>query len=191
MKNLMYALRPLVSDFLSTIFYVVLIALHVDVRLATGVAIAVGVAQTAIMKLRGQPIPALQWAGLGLVLVFGTAAILTRDPRYLMAKPSIIYAALAVVMLKPGWMLRYMPPRGEGLVEDLMVAFGYAWAGLMALTAAANFVVAVWFTKDWPLFMAVFPIASKIVLFAVQFTIVRHIAIRRHVARATPVAQPA
>jgi intracellular septation protein A len=190
MKNLIYAARPLVSDFFSTIVYVALIAAHVDVRIATGAAILVGVGQVAAMRLRGRPIPALQWAALGLVLVFGTVSILTRDPRYLMVKPTIVYLAIAAVMLKPGWMLRYMPPRGEGLVEDLMIRFGYVWAGLMALTAAANLVVAVWFTKDWPLFMAVVPLASKLVLFAVQFTIVRQVAIRRHVARAA-LAQPA
>lgn len=184
MKNLIYAARPLVSDFLSTIFYVALIALHVDVRLATGVAIAVGVTQTAIMKLRGQSIPALQWAGLGLVLVFGTVSMLTRDPRFLMAKPTIIYLAIAATMLKRGWMVRYMPPAGEGLAEDLMVAFGYVWAGLMAFTAVSNLVVAVWFTKDWPLFMVVFPTASKVLLFIVQFAVIRHVARRRHFARA-------
>lgn len=184
MKNLIYAARPLVSDFLSTIFYVALIALHVDVRIATGVAIAVGVTQTAIMKLRGQSIPALQWAGLGLVLVFGTVSMVTRDPRFLMAKPTIIYLAIAATMLKRGWMVRYMPPAGEGLAEDLMVAFGYVWAGLMAFTAVSNLVVAVWFTKDWPLFMVVFPTASKVLLFIVQFAVIRHVARRRHFARA-------
>lgn len=190
MKNLIYAARPLVSDFLSTIFYVALIALHVDVRLATGVAIAVGVTQTVVMKLRGQPIPALQWAGLGLVLVFGTVSILTRDPRFLMVKPSIIYLAIGATMLKRGWMIRYMPPQGEGLADDVMTAFGYVWAGLMALTAVLNLIVAVWFTKDWPLFAAVFPIASKVALFAVQFTVVRHVARRRHFARAAQPQQP-
>jgi hypothetical protein len=61
----------------------------------------------------------------------------------------------------------------------------------MALTAAANFVVAVWFTQDWPLFIAVFPMASKLVLFAIHFTVVRHVAIRRAFARAALTAQPA
>jgi intracellular septation protein A len=191
MKNLIYAARPLVSDFFSTLVYVALLALHVDVRLAIAGAMVVGVGQVIVMRLRGQPIPTLQWAALGLVVVFGGVSILTQDPRYLMAKPSIIYPAIAVVMLKPGWMNRYMPPDGVGLAEDLMFVFGYVWAGLMALTAVANLIVAVWFTPDWPLFAAVFPLASKVALFAVQFTIVRAVARRRHFARSALAAQPA
>ena len=49
--------------------------------------------------------------------------------------------ALLAVMLKRGWMVRYLPPIAEGRGEGLMVAFGYAWAGLMFLTAAANLVL--------------------------------------------------
>lgn len=175
MKNLAYAIRPLVNDFLSTIFFVALISAGVEVRIATACAIGFGVAHVLLLKLLKRPVAALQWAGLGLVLVFGTASILTHDPRFIMAKPTIIYLAIAAVMLKPGWMLRYMPPIARGHGEQAMVAFGYVWAGLMALTAVANLVMAVWFTPQWPLFMAVFPMASKIVLFAVQFITIRRI----------------
>jgi intracellular septation protein A len=183
MKNLAYAARPLVNDFLSTIFFLVLISAGVEVRIATACAIAFGVGHLLLLKLLGKPIALLQWAGLGLVLVFGTASILTHDPRFIMAKPTVVYLAIAAVMLKPGWMLRYMPPIAKGHAEQAMVAFGYVWAGLMALTAVSNLVMAVWFTKDWPMFMAVFPMASKIALFAVQFAVIRHIVKPKVVAQ--------
>lgn len=191
MKNLVYAARPLVNDFLSTIFFVVLIAAGVEVRIATACAIGFGIVHLAVLKALRRPIAALQWAALGLVLVFGAASILTRDPRFLMAKPTLVYLAIAAVMLKPGWMLRYMPPIARGHGDGLMIAFGYAWAGLMALTAVANLVTAVWFTKDWPLFMAVFPTASKIALFAVQYLTVRHVVRRKVMAERQGALQPA
>jgi intracellular septation protein A len=191
MKNLIYAARPLVNDFLSTIFFVVLIWAGVDVRIATGCAIGFGVVHVAVLKAMRRPIAALQWASLGLVLVFGAASLLTEDPRFLMAKPTLVYLAIAAVMLKRGWMLRYMPPVAPAHGEALMVAFGYVWAGLMALTAVANLVVAVWFTKEWPLFMAVFPTGSKIALFALQFATVRHIVRRRIMAERQGALQPA
>jgi intracellular septation protein A len=183
MKNLMYALRPLASDFLSTIVFVVLVALHVDLRIATASAIAVGLAQVAIMMALKKPVALLQWAGLGLVVVLGTVSIVTNDPRFVMVKPTIIYLAIAVVMLKRGWMLRYMPPIARGHGEAIQIRFGYVWAGLMALTAVANLVVAVYFTRFWPAFFAVVPTASKLALFAIQYLTVRHFVKRKVIAQ--------
>jgi len=182
MNNLMRAARPLANDFLSTIVFVVLVAMKVDARIATACAIAFGVGHVLYMRARRLPVAPLQWAGLALVLVFGTASLMLNDIRFLMAKPTIIYLIIAAVMLKRGWMLRYMPPIARGRSEGLMVVFGYVWAGLMMLTAAANLIMATAFTAQWPLFMAVFPMASKIVLFAVQFLTVRAYVRPRQIA---------
>lgn len=191
MKNLMYALRPLVSDFLSTFVFLGLIWAGVDIRIATASAIAFGVVQVSAMLILRRPVAVLQWAGLGLVVVLGAISIVTKDPRFIMLKPTIIYLAIGTVMLKRGWMLRYMPPRASGYAEDLMTTFGYVWAALMFVTAFANLVVAARFTHEWPLFTAVFPVPSKIALFAIQYLTVRHFARRRHMAQATLTAQAA
>ena len=169
MNGLLYAARPLVSDFFPTIVFAVLVALKVDVRVATAAALAMGIAQVGIQKLRRQKVELLQWASLGLVVVFGTLGIMTNDVRFLMAKPTIIYLAIGAVMLKRGWMLRYLPPVAGEHGKPLMVAFGYVWAALMGLTAVANLVMAVWFARYWPAFVAVVPMASKLSLFAVQY----------------------
>ncbi len=182
MNSLLYAIRPLVSDFLPTIVFALLIAFHVDVRVATGAALLVGIAQVAIKRLLRQKIELLQWASLGLVIVFGTLGIVTNDPRFLMAKPTIIYIAIGVVMLKRGWMLRYLPPVSQGRAEPLTLRFGYVWAGLMFATALANLAVAVAFPKLWPAFVAVVPMASKIALFAIQYLTVRSFVKRQILA---------
>jgi intracellular septation protein A len=182
MSNLLNALKPLGWDFLSTIVFASLVALHVDVRVATALAVCVGIAQVLSMKLRGRRIDLLQWAALGLTLVFGTASLITHDPRFVMAKPSLIYTAIAVVMLKRGWMLRYLPAIALDHGRDLMIGWGYAWSGLMALTALANLVVAVWFTHQWVAFMAVVPLVSKLALFAAQYVSVRYIVRGRIIA---------
>jgi hypothetical protein len=90
----------------------------------------------------------------------------------------LIYMIVGVVMLQRGWMLRYLPPVAEGRGAGAMIAFGYVWAGLMFVTAAANLVTAIWFPQVWPAFLAVFPMSSKIALFAVQYLAVRHFAQR-------------
>jgi len=179
-KDLVHAIRPLLSDFLATIVFAVLIAMHLDVRTATGAALLVGVGQVIFQKATHRPVELLQWASLFLVIVFGTLGILTNDPRFLMIKPTIIYIAVGVVMLKRGWMIRYLPADAVHLVSDLMVRWGYVWAGLMFVTAAANGVIAWTHPAWWPAFVAVFPAASKIALFAVQFTSMKVIGHRRH-----------
>ena len=182
MNNLLYAARPLISDFFPTIVFAVLVAMKVDVRIATAAALLVGVAQVAIQRLLKRKIELLQWASLGLVVVFGTLGILTSDPRFLMAKPTIIYLAVGAVMLKRGWMLRYMPPIAREHGEPLMIAFGYVWAALMGLTALANLFVAVTMPSRWPAFIAVVPLVSKLALFAVQYATVRYYVRRRVIA---------
>ena len=180
MKDLVHAIRPLLSDFLATIVFALLIALHLDVRTATGAALLVGVGQVIFQKATHRPVERLQWASLFLVIVFGTLGILTNDPRFLMIKPTIIYLAVGAVMLKKGWMIRYLPANAITLVADLAVRWGYVWAGLMFVTAAANGVIAWMFPAWWPVFVAVVPAASKFALFAIQFTSMKLIGHRRH-----------
>ena len=178
MGNLIYAGRALSTDLLPTIVFALLVALRVDVVTATGASIAVGVAQIAFMKVTKRDISRLQWASLILVLIFGAASILAHDARFLMAKPTIIYAIVGVVMLQKGWMLRYLPPVAEGHGKGPMTVFGYVWAGLMFVTAGANLITAILLPAAWPAFLAIFPPVSKIALFGVQYVTVRHLAIR-------------
>ena len=51
----------------------------------------------------------MQWMSLGLVVVLGGATMLTQSPRFMMIKPTIVHFAVATVMLRRGWMLRYLP----------------------------------------------------------------------------------
>jgi len=180
MKNLAYAIRPLALDMLSTLFFAGVFALTKSVIVATAIGMAVGIGQVAWLLVRRRKIAALQWASVGLVIVMGSAAILTNDPRFVMIKPTIIYVVVAASMLQPGWLIRYTPPQGLAyLPRSLMVGAGYAWAGLMALTAILNMYFA-FFTSAaaWAAFLAVFPMASKLTAFAVHYAVFHAIARR-------------
>lgn len=187
MRNLVHAGRGLGTELLPTIVFAILVALKVDVAVVTGVAILVGVAQIAFMKLTGREVSRLQWASLALVLTLGTASLLAHDIRFLMAKPTVVYLIVGGVMLQRGWMLRYLPPVARGYGDGPTIAFGYVWAGLMLVTAVANLVFAIAFPALWPAFLATFPLVSKLVLFAIQFVTVRHLSIRA--ARAAGVTE--
>lgn len=192
MQNLMHAARPLANDLFSSLLFAALIAMGLDAQTATLAAIGVGIGHVIVWKLLGKPIAPLQWASLALVLTLGTASLFLNDIRFLMAKPSVIYLILAIMMLKRGWMLRYMPAVAQGRGEAVTVAFGYVWAGLMLVTSAANLLVAMTAPALWPTFMAVFPLVSKVLLFAIQYLSIRRVVIRRiRAERAAALAQGA
>lgn len=182
---IVHAGKWLAADLFSTLSFVVLYALTHSVYVATGLAIAAGVAQIAYLKARRAPIDAMQWLSLGLVVVFGGASLLTHDPRFVMLKPTLIYAVIGAVMLKPGWIVRYMPPVSLVWARDVANVFGYVWAGLMFATGALNLVLALHGDpKLWAWYIGVFPIASKLALFAVQYLTTRVVVVARRRAGA-------
>ena len=176
MYNLFYAGRALIVDSLGVILFAALVALGLDAATAAVIGVATTVGQVAILRILGWPVAPLQWVSLVLVLASGLATFATDDPRFVMVKPTLVYAVIGAVMLKPGWMLRYIPPVAKAHVGDVATIFGYIWSGLMFLTGAVNLVVALAFTQWWPAFVATVPLASKLLLFAVQFAVTRRIA---------------
>jgi intracellular septation protein len=103
------ALRQLVSDFLSAILFLIVYALSGNLVAAAAIAVAAGLAQLAHIWLTGRRVEPMQWMSLGLVIVLGGATMLTQSPRFMMVKPTIVHFAVAAVMLRRGWMIRYLP----------------------------------------------------------------------------------
>ena len=66
--------------------------------------------QVIYARVKGKQLGYMTWASLALVIVLGSATLLTHDPRFVLAKPAIGHFAIGAIMLKRGWMLRYMPP---------------------------------------------------------------------------------
>jgi intracellular septation protein A len=175
------AMRQLLSDFLSAIVFLVVYGLSDNIYLATAAAVGVAAAQVAIMKSRGQPIDAMQWLVLGLVLVLGAATLITSDSRFIMVKPSIIHCAVGAVMLRRGWMIRYLPPIArDNLPESVMVTAGYAWAALMFALGFVNLVIATGFSfRVWAWFITFGAIGAKIAAFLIQYAVFRTIIGRK------------
>ena len=92
-------------------------------------------------------------------------------------------------MLRKGWLNRYIPPEQLAIVGDVMDRFGMIWAALMFTSAALNLIIALFFTSWWPLFVGIFPLASKFTLFAVHVAVVHVITQARLRRRAGGEAQ--
>ncbi len=180
MKNLFKAGKPLFFDTASTFFFLVLYLLTKNIPLSVALGIALGVAQVGWEFARKKPIDTMQWMSLFLVVGSGAATLVTADPRFIMVKPSLIYIVIGLVMLKPGWMGRYMPPLAMEVMPDLVFIFGFMWAGLMFFSAALNVIVALNFSvAAWASFMSAYGIISKLGLFLTQYVTMRYIGVRR------------
>lgn len=184
MRNLFEASKLLLLDMAATLFFLVLYLLTHNVTLAVVLGMALGIAQIGWQLAHGKPIDTMQWMSLFLVLGAGTVTLLTHDPRFVMIKPSVIYVVAGVVMLKRGWINRYLPPIALDLIPDIAIIFGYAWSGLMFFSAALNLIVALNFSvMMWSATMSIWGIASKLVLFLIGYATMRSIAVARRRSR--------
>jgi intracellular septation protein len=180
MNNLLHAGKLLFLDMAATLFFLVLYLLTNNLALSVVLGMALGIAQIGWQLARRKPIDTMQWMSLFLVLGAGTVTLMTDDPRFVMIKPSVIYVIVGVVMLKRGWMNRYLPPVALELVPDIAVIFGYVWSGLMFLSAALNVIVALNFSVvTWSVVMSIYGIVSKTMLFLIGYATMRTIAVAR------------
>jgi intracellular septation protein len=170
----------LLTDFLSTIVFLAVYLTTGNVVLATSVAIAGAVAQVIYSRVKGEPLAFMTYASLALVIVLGSATLLTNDPRFVLAKPSIAHFAIGAIMLKRGWMLRYMPPRVTETIPEYVTAAGYAWAALMFALGLGT--VAVASTGDlrlWAIYVSVVLVGAKVAAFAIQYAAFRILVTNR------------
>ncbi|MBR0936944.1 inner membrane-spanning protein YciB [Bradyrhizobium jicamae] len=183
MKDFLNAAKLLLLDLASTLVFLVLFLLTHNTLLSVGLGIAFGVAQIGIRLVRGRQIGAMEWLSLFLVVAAGTATLLTHDPRFVLIKPSVMYAIVGVVMLKPGWLNRYLPEIAKAVIPDVALVVGYVWAGLMFVSAMVNaFVALTCDVATWAMVMPVYGMVSKIVVFLGGFAAMRLIGRRRILA---------
>jgi intracellular septation protein len=187
MKNLFHAGRFLLLDMASTLFFLVLYLSTDSILLSVTLGVALGIAQIGWQFARKKPIETMEWLSLFLVVSSGGATVITNDPRFVLIKPSLIYVIVAVVMLKPGWMTRYLPPVAMEIVPDVAFIFGFVWSGLMFFSAALNATVALNFSVvAWASVMSIYAIVSKLGLFLIQYATMRYIGVRRRRAQMIP-----
>jgi intracellular septation protein len=171
MKNVF---AKLASDFFSTIVFLAVYLISDNVLLATGVAIASSVAQVAWAHIKSEPLGFMTYASLALVVVLGTATLVTNDPRFVLAKPAIAHFAIGAIMLKRGWMLRYMPPVVAETIPEYVTVAGYAWAALMFALGCGTVAIAMsGDIKLWAYYVSFVLLGAKLAAFAIQYVAFR------------------
>ena len=185
MKNFLETAKLLLLDLASTLLFLALFLLTHNIVLSVGLGMGVGLSQIAIQLARRKPIYTIEWLSLFVVVAAGTATLLTNDPRFVLFNPSIFYVVVGIVMLKAGWMNRYLPAIARAVTSDVAVTVGFVWAGLMFVSAGVNaFVALAWSVPTWAMVMPIFGIVSKVAVFLAGFTAIRLTTVRR--VRAMP-----
>jgi intracellular septation protein A len=189
MKSLLVSAKFLALDLASTLVLLAVLRLTHSIPLAAGLGISIALGQVGYDLMRRKPVHPLLWLSLVVVAASGAATLITQDARFIMIKPSVISFVFGLIMLKRGWMDRYLPPIALETVPDIAVIFGYVWAGSQFLAAAVNIAVALKFDAvTWASIMSVYHMVTLIGLFLVQYATMRFIGVRRH--RAATSAEP-
>ena len=170
----------LASDFLSAIIFLVIYLVTDNVVLATSVAVAGAIAQVVYARIKGKELNYMTYASLAVVIVLGSITLFTHDPRFMLAKPAIAHFAIGAIMLKRGWMLRYMPPIVVENAPEYVTGAGYAWAALMFVLGIGTIVVAsTGDLKLWAFYISVVAGGAKVLAFAIQYVVLRLVVTSR------------
>jgi intracellular septation protein A len=102
-------MRTLLADMAAGLLFFAVLLITDDIYKATIAGIIFGVAIAARIWFKTRRLEPMQLLGLGLVVVLGGATIALHDPRFVMFKPTVYFGCVALVMLKRGWMYRYLP----------------------------------------------------------------------------------
>lgn len=125
------------------------------IYVATGVAIAATFAQIGWVRFRHGKVDKMLWISLGLIVVFGGATLLLRDPTFIKWKPTILYWIFASVLLGSALLfrknlIRAMLEAQVTLPEPLWTRLNLAWAAFFAAMGGLNLYVAYGYSEaDW------------------------------------------
>jgi intracellular septation protein A len=120
--------------------------------------------------VKGQRLDVMSYASTALVVVLGGATLFTNDARFMLVKPSIGHFAVAAIMLRRDWMLRYVPKIVAETIPEYVRLAGYLWAALMFVLGAG--VIAAALTGNmavWTTYVMVVAPAAKITALVAQY----------------------
>ncbi|MDP2810687.1 MAG: septation protein A [Rhodocyclaceae bacterium] len=120
---------------------------------ATAVAIAATFAQIGWVWFRHRKVDTMLWVSLGLIVFFGGATLLLRDPTFIKWKPTVLYWLFSAVLLVSNSLLkknliRKMMEVQVALPDPLWGRLNLAWIVFFALMGAANLYVAYGFSEE-------------------------------------------
>ncbi len=144
-----------------------------DIYRATLVAIVTSVLQVGYVRLRHRKVERVQLIGLVMIVVFGSATLLLRNERFIMWKPTVLNAVLALVFLashhvarkKP--LLQTMMEQAIELPDAVWRRMSYAWMAFFLVSGTLNIIVAYACSQNTWVNFRMFGLLGLTVLFAI------------------------
>lgn len=140
------------ADFLALILFFLTYWYTKDVRLATAVAVVIGIIQAGYSWFKFKKLETMQWISLGLIVVFGGATIILNNPVFIMWKPSLLFWAMGLSILishmvgKNG--IKLLLGKELTLPEFVWKNLAYIWTVFFLVMGLINLAVAYQFSFD-------------------------------------------
>ncbi|QJR09918.1 Intracellular septation protein [Usitatibacter rugosus] len=123
-----------------------------DIFVATGVAMAAAIAQIAYMVVRHRKVTPMQWASIGIIVVFGGATLLLHDETFIKWKPTVLYGLMGLSFLGSlafgKNLIKAVMAENMELPEPVWFKLCVAWGVFFLFKAALNLWVAYTFSTD-------------------------------------------
>ena len=142
----------LLIDFLPLIVFFVAWSIY-DIFIATAATIVATVAQVVWMWLRHRRVENMLWITLAIMIAFGGATLILRDPTFIMWKPTVLYWAFAAVLVGARIffrkdLVRMMMEKQEITLPDAVWArLSASWIGFFLAMGILNLYVAYSFSE--------------------------------------------
>lgn len=143
-----------------------------DIYVATAVLMAATVVQMLGLKLLKEPLTARHWVVLSMVLGFGAVTLLLHDDWFIKIKVSIIYVAIALMLLIGLWWRKKSPLQAMLGTEIQLPPFAwrrltYAWVIFSLFMASVNLYIAELMSQEAWVNFKVFGVLALTLLFTV------------------------
>jgi intracellular septation protein len=120
---------------------------------ATPVLMGATAVQMAIIYLLDRKLTTLQKVTLGMILVFGSITLLLHDKRFIMWKPTVLYAGMSIALAVAVWgtktnFLKTMLGSQLELPDPVWHKLNIAWVFYTAFMSVSNAYVATYFSED-------------------------------------------
>lgn len=152
-------MKNLIFDVFSGLLFMVVLLLTKNIYAALTVALLAAVGQLIWSKLHQQKISTIQWLSVVLIIISAAAAIGSHNPRFIMMKPALLELCIAISMLRPNWIRRYLSENTiKHLPAAIILAVGYIYASVMLGLSLVNAVLALNASqKTWAVFNGLAP----------------------------------
>jgi intracellular septation protein len=153
-----------------------------DIFVATATAIVATVMQVAWSWLKHRRVDNMLWMTLAIMVVFGGATLISRDPLFIKLKPTVLYwlfaAALAGAQLFFGKnLIRALMEKQMSLPDPVWIKVNASWIGFFAAMGLLNLYVAYTYSEAvWVKFKVFGGIGIMLV-----FVVVQALVLARHV----------